>query len=238
MIRSIRTICVLLAALAVTVLAGCGSDNGSNGVTVAPPTIAVDADIASGCWTASMRASSTGGNVSSQQWKQAPDMVIDPAKTYAANIVTNKGDFTITFFPGDAPIAVNNFVCLARAGYYDNTPFHRIVDGFVIQGGDPTGTGAGGPGYQFADEKITRDYTKGTIAMANAGPNTNGSQFFVCTADLRGKLGKNYTIFGEVTSGMDVIDAIAKTPTKVSRSGEKSTPTEPVTLVSATITES
>ena len=109
--------------------------------------------------------------------------------------------FEVEFFPEDAPMTVNNFVCLAEDGYFDNTPFHRIVKGFVIQGGDPTGTGSGGPGYKFADEPITKDYERGTLAMANAGPNTNGSQFFIVLDDLRGKLPKNYTIFGRVTGG-------------------------------------
>jgi cyclophilin family peptidyl-prolyl cis-trans isomerase len=135
-------------------------------------------------------------------------------------------------------VTVNNFVCLAEDGYYNNTPFHRIVSGFVIQGGDPTGTGSGGPGYQFNDEPVSKDYEKGILAMANAGPNTNGSQFFIVLDDLRGRLPKNYTIFGRVTSGQDVVDAIARTPTAVGRSGEKSTPTEPVTLEDVSISES
>lgn len=172
------------------------------------------------------------------QWKEAPAMTIDPAKTYTAEMVTNKGAFEISLLPEASPIAVNNFVCLARAGYYDGTPFHRIVSGFVIQGGDPTGTGTGGPGYKFSDETVTRDYIKGSVAMANSGANTNGSQFFVVLDDLTGKLPKNYTNFGQVLSGQDVVDAIGKTPTQTSRSGERSSPIEPVILESVTITES
>ncbi len=108
----------------------------------------------------------------------------------------------------------------------------------MIQGGDPTGTGSGGPGYRFQDEPVVRDYERGTLAMANAGPNTNGSQFFVVLDDLRGQLPKNYTIFGRVVSGMDVVDDIARTPTRVGPNGrEKSTPTEPVTLEKVTISE-
>ncbi|MCC6314409.1 MAG: peptidylprolyl isomerase [Thermomicrobiales bacterium] len=162
-------------------------------------------------------------------------MQIDQSKTYTADLQTNKGDITVEFFPKEAPNTVNNFICLARDGYYDGTPFHRIVSGFVIQGGDPTGTGAGGPGYKFADEPVTRPYTKGILAMANAGPNTNGSQFFIVLDNVQ--LPPNYTIFGQVTSGMDVVDAIAKTPTKASRGGEKSTPTEPITLEKVTVHE-
>ncbi len=173
-----------------------------------------------------------------QQYSAPPAMAIDPAKRYTATLQTNKGEFQVEFFPQDAPTTVNNFVCLARDGYFDNTPFHRIVSGFVIQGGDPTGTGSGGPGYRFQDEPVVRDYERGTLAMANAGPNTNGSQFFVVLDDLRGQLPKNYTIFGRVVSGMDVVDDIARTPTRVGPNGrEKSTPTEPVTLEKVTISE-
>jgi peptidylprolyl isomerase len=128
--------------------------------------------------------------------------------------------------------------CLAEDGYYNGTPFHRIVKGFVIQGGDPTGTGSGGPGYKFDDEPVSKDYERGILAMANAGPNTNGSQFFIVLDDLRGRLPKNYTIFGRVTGGLDVVDTIANTPTTVGRSGENSTPTEPVTLEKVAISES
>jgi cyclophilin family peptidyl-prolyl cis-trans isomerase len=165
-------------------------------------------------------------------------MAIDPSKHYTATLKTNKGDIEVEFFPQDAPQTVNNFVCLAKAGYYDNTPFHRIIPGFVIQGGDPTGTGAGGPGYKFADEPINRDYLKGTLAMANAGPNTNGSQFFIVLGDLRGQLQKNYTIFGQVTGGMDTVDKIASVPVGPSGNGERSKPQERVTLESVTVSES
>jgi cyclophilin family peptidyl-prolyl cis-trans isomerase len=151
-------------------------------------------------------------------------MAIDPNKTYTADIATNFGTFTVEFYPQDAPNTVNNFICLANDGYYNNTPFHRIIAGFVIQGGDPTGTGAGGPGYRFNDEPISRDYVKGTLAMANAGPNTNGSQFFVVLDNLTGRLPKNYTVFGQVTNGIDVVDKIAAVQVGRSRSGEMSAP--------------
>ena len=170
------------------------------------------------------------------QWTQAPAMAIDATKTYVATINTDKGSFEITFFPGEAPKAVNNFVCLAKAGFYDSTTFHRIVQGFVIQGGDPEGTGRGGPGYRFEDEPVTRDYSRGMVAMANAGPNTNGSQFFVCLQSVQ--LPKNYTIFGEVTKGMDVVDTIASVrTTKPPGSNEQSSPVEPVNVTSVTIAE-
>jgi cyclophilin family peptidyl-prolyl cis-trans isomerase len=130
---------------------------------------------------------------------------------------------------------VNNFVFLSRAGFYDGVKFHRVVKGFMIQGGDPTGTGAGGPGYQFQDElPTTRSYTKGTIAMANAGPNTNGSQFFIMLANY--PLAKSYSIFGQVTSGQDVVDKIGSVSVKVVN-GENSSPTVDVHIITVTIAE-
>lgn len=165
-------------------------------------------------------------------------MQLNDDKTYTATLETNHGSIDVEFFPDDAPNTVNNFVSLAKDGYYDGTPFHRIIKGFMIQGGDPTGSGMGGPGYKFPDEQVRRDYDPGTLAMANAGPNTNGSQFFICHADLKGRLPKNYTIFGKVTNGLDVVDAIANVPVKSSSGGEASSPVEPVVLQKVTVTES
>ncbi|MDO8509591.1 MAG: peptidylprolyl isomerase [bacterium] len=128
-------------------------------------------------------------------------------------ITTNKGVITLELFADDAPKTVENFVTLAQKGFYENVFFHRVISGFMIQGGDPTGTGAGGPGYKFADEldastpSYKRGYVRGTVAMANAGPNTNGSQFFIMHKDY--PLPNAYTIFGRVTAGMDVVDMIA-----------------------------
>ena len=151
----------------------------------------------------------------------------------SATISTDKGDIAVDIFTEGAPKAANNFLDLARKGFYDGVIFHRIVPGFVIQGGDPTGTGRGGPGYQFPDEPFKGDYYRGTLAMANAGPNTNGSQFFICLADLSGgKLPKNYTIFGQVTKGMDVVDAIAG-----GRTGAQDRPVEPVKIQKVTVAE-
>jgi cyclophilin family peptidyl-prolyl cis-trans isomerase len=134
-------------------------------------------------------------------------MQINTNKKYHAVIKTNKGDINLELNPAEAPQTVNNFVALARDGFYDGVTFHRVVPGFVIQGGDPTGTGRGGPGYRFNDEPVRRPYRAGTLAMANAGPNTNGSQFFICLEDQPG-LPPNYTIFGDVTSGMNVVRSI------------------------------
>jgi cyclophilin family peptidyl-prolyl cis-trans isomerase len=229
--------------LSVTLLAACGMSSGGSdesSKTAVPGAATAAADITSGCWTADQRVQNAGGGDSSvpkQQWDKPPAMTIDPSKHYTATLKTNKGDIEVEFFPQDAPQTVNNFICLAKAGYYDNTPFHRIIPGFVIQGGDPTGTGTGGPGYKFADEPIHRDYLKGTLAMANAGPNTNGSQFFIVLGDLRGQLQKNYTIFGQVTGGMDAVDKIAAVPVGPSGHGEQSKPQEPVTLGSVTVQE-
>src|SRR5262249_2398613 len=148
-------------------------------------------------------AAGTPGAPPRRQWTVPPAMVIDPTKHYTSTLTTTKGTFEVELYPDDAPTTVNNFVCLARAGYYDNTRFHRILAGFVIQGGDPTGTGTGGPGYQFADEPVKRNYELGTLAMANAGPNTNGGQFFVVVGPQGEHLPKRYTIFGKVIAGMD-----------------------------------
>jgi len=174
---------------------------------------------------------------SNMQWTSPPSMSIDPDMEYLATIKTNFGDIVVQLFPKDAPIAVNNFVFLARQGFYNGVKLHRVVKGFVIQGGDPTGTGAGGPGYKFADEKVTRDYIAGTLAMANAGPNTNGSQFFITLADLIGRLPKNYTIFGLVTSGFNIVQKIGDVPVTRASSGELSLPTVDVHVDSITIEE-
>ncbi len=162
-------------------------------------------------------------------------MTIDKSKKYEATIHTTDGDIVVDLLASEDPITVNNFVFLAQQGFYTNVPFHRIINGFMIQTGDPTGTGSGGPGYKFQDEPVTRDYTRGTVAMANAGPNTNGSQFFIVQADMSGRLPKNYTIFGEVVQGLDVVDKLANTPVTVSPMGEKSQPTQKVEIKSVDI---
>src|SRR3982751_5849790 len=130
-----------------------------------------------------------------------------------ATMETNHGTIELELFPDDAPKTVDNFVKLAEDGFYDGVIFHRVIEGFMIQGGDPTGTGTGGPGYQFEDEANDHGVERGALAMANAGPNTNGSQFFVVTAEACPWLNGKHTVFGRVTSGMDVVDAISKLPT-------------------------
>ncbi len=158
-----------------------------------------------------------------------------PVKKYQVTLNTTAGKITITMDPTKTPNTVANFIKLAQKGFYNNTIFHRVIKDFMIQGGDPTGTGRGGPGYSFADEPFEGSYTRGTVAMANAGPNTNGSQFFIMhkTQDLP----KNYVIFGQVTDGMDTVDKIAGAPVKVSESGEKSSPVTPVSITTIDIVE-
>ena len=133
-----------------------------------------------------------------------PAMQIDLDTVYQVVIETDKGSITMELDPKLAPNTVNNFISLARDGYYDGLTFHRVVSEFVIQGGDPEGSGRGGPGYKFADEPVKGEYTLGAVAMANAGPNTNGSQFFICIDDCRRKLQPLYNLFGYVIDGIDV----------------------------------
>lgn len=157
-----------------------------------------------------------GSPTTAKQWTSPPAMQIDTSKTYYATVSTTMGSFKIQLFPSEAPNTVNNFVFLASQGFYKGIIFHRIIRDFMIQTGDPTGTGAGGPGYRFNDELPAKhSYDVGIVAMANAGPNTNGSQFFVCTGPDAAFLNMqpNYTQFGKVVSGMEVVQKIAVVPT-------------------------
>ena len=158
-----------------------------------------------------------------KQWQSPPSMQIDSKKSYAVSMETNKGTIEIELFAEHAPVTVNNFVFLAREGFYDGVSFHRVISNFVIQGGDPTGTGSGGPGYRFQDEFAGNPHKHGTgyLSMANAGPGTNGSQFFI-THSPQPHLDGRHTVFGKVTSGMDVVNSI--------RQGDQ--------MTSVTITES
>jgi len=167
---------------------------------------------------------------------KGPAMTIDENKTYTATLKTEKGDIVVELTAKKTPVTVNNFVTLARKGFYDNTVFHRVIKGFMIQGGDPDGNGTGGPGYKFDNEPFDGDYTRGTVAMANSGPDTNGSQFFIMHADNT-SMPKDYIIFGKVTQGLDAIDAIAESPVIAGTSGEVSTPETPVKILSVEIEE-
>jgi cyclophilin family peptidyl-prolyl cis-trans isomerase len=158
----------------------------------------------------------------------------------SAVIATELGDIEVDLFTDGAPRAAGNFIDLASKGFYDDVIFHRVIPGFVIQGGDGEfgkkaslnagRVGTGGPGYKFPDEPVVGDYARGTLAMANAGPNTNGSQFFICHQDLAGRLPKNYTIFGQVTKGMDVVDSIVNAPRN-----SRDMPDSPVAMTSVKI---
>ncbi|HET9458120.1 MAG TPA: peptidylprolyl isomerase [Candidatus Limnocylindrales bacterium] len=159
-----------------------------------------------------------------------------------ATISTEKGDIDVDLFTTDAPKTTQNFIDLAKKGFYDDVVFHRVIPGFVAQAGDgeygkkssldPSRVGTGGPGYKFEDEPVKGEYARGALAMANAGPNTNGSQFFICHQDLAGRLPKNYTLFGQVTKGMEVVDAIVSAPRNA-----RDLPDDPVAMTGVTIHE-
>jgi len=173
-----------------------------------------------------------GSSPKQQQFDGPPPLCIDPAKRYTAEMVTSKGTMKIALDPIAAPNTVNNFVFLARYHYFDGIVFHRIIPGFVLQGGDPTGTGRGGPGYKFADELPGPGrYELGSLAMANAGPDTNGSQFFVISGPSGVRLPPQYSLFGKVVSGLDVVADIDSVGT------QSGTPTESVTIESVGMTE-
>lgn len=167
-----------------------------------------------------------------KQWNTPPQMVIDPKKKYSATISTDKGDMVLELFADKTPKTVNNFVFLAREGYYDGTIFHRVIADFMVQGGDPTGTGRGGPGYKFADEfhPSLKHSKPGILSMANAGPGTNGSQFFITHVPTPW-LDNKHSVFGQITSGMDVLMSIPpRDPGRPEYPGVK--------ITSVTITES
>jgi cyclophilin family peptidyl-prolyl cis-trans isomerase len=175
-----------------------------------------------------------GSSPQQRRFKAPPPMCIDPSHRYTATMETSKGTITIALDPAAAPKTVNNFVVLSRYHYYDGVTFHRIIPGFVIQGGDPEGTGRGGPGYRFEDE-LPRPgrYELGSLAMANAGPNTNGSQFFIISGPAGVRLPPQYSLFGKVVGGLDVVAAIDAVG-----SPGAGTPRERVTMESVTISES
>ncbi len=241
--RRILAIC-LVSALTALVVAGCGFIPNPTAPQPEEPTAApaaatqipqatqiVDTSAASSESGASTPEVMVNQGHSVKQWSSPPPLTIDPAASYTAVLNTSAGTITVELLAGEAPNTVNNFVFLARQGFYDNVIFHRTIEGFMIQGGDPTGTGGGGPGYRFADEPVQRPYSRGVLAMANAGPNTNGSQFFIMHADY--PLPPNYTIFGQAVAGLETIDAIATAPTLPG--GEGSTPENPVVIQSVEI---
>ena len=195
--------------------------------------------------TSTVRLSTVDPNLSStadrnNKYQSAPEMSIDPKKQYIADIKTNRGSFKIKLLATDTPVTVNNFVYLARNGYYDDIPFHRIMKDFMIQTGDPLGNGTGGPGYTFKDELPPKlAYDAGIVAMANSGPNTNGSQFFICNGENSKHLNNtpNYTVFGQIIDGMDSILKITDTPVGRNQRGEPSKPMEYIYIEKITIEE-
>ncbi len=172
------------------------------------------------------------GDAGKRSYSAPPAIVINTTHHYLVTMKTTKGDITLCLDPQLAPLTVNNFVFLARNRFYDGLAFHRIVADFVIQGGDPQGTGSGGPGYKFADEPVKGQYTAGALAMANSGANTNGSQFFICTVDDSAKLQKLYNLFGYVQTGMDVVLTISKVAVD-----SASRPLSPVVMTTVTVQE-
>lgn len=167
-----------------------------------------------------------------KMYTKAPEMQIDTNKTYTAKVETNKGSFDIELFAKDAPKTVNNFVVLSRDGFYNGLTFHRVIKDFMIQGGDPSGDGTGGPGYKFEDEINSHKLVRGTLAMANSGANTNGSQFFIVTKDKTEWLDGKHTAFGEVVNGIDTVMAIEKVEV-----GENDKPKEAVIITKIVIEE-
>ncbi len=174
------------------------------------------------------------------QWDAPPEMTIDTDTEYLVTVETTHGTMSGRLFPDAAPHAVNNFVFLAKQGYFDGLVVHRIVKGFVLQSGDPTGIGTGGPGYTIEEDPIPSDlnYVKGTFAMANKGtPGSGGSQFFITLDDLTGRLPKQYALFGVLDEGLDTVDKINDVETNVGPSGEKSSPAEDVRILKVTVEE-
>lgn len=170
--------------------------------------------------------------MSDKKYSSRPEMTLNEEMNYKAVLRTNKGDITVDLFEDESPVTVNNFVFLAREGFYNGVIFHRVINDFMVQGGDPTGTGMGGPGYSFEDEINDKKLVAGSLAMANSGPNTNGSQFFIVTAASTPWLDGKHTNFGTVTEGMEVVRTIEGSPT-----GQNDKPLETVLINSIEIIE-
>ncbi len=220
-----------LLALVLTVpLAACGSTStgsGGSGEPAGQNGGTASAAVSPQCPPAG------GTQTRTTAFTSAPPMCIDPAKKYTATVTTDAGEFTIDLLADKAPKTVNNFVFLARNHYYDGVTFHRVIKGFMAQGGDPEGTGTGGPGYEFDDElPQAGEYQVGSVAMANAGPNTNGSQFFIITGDDGVQLPPQYSLFGQVSQGMQTVQAI-----EADGSESDGPPARTHTITSVTVSE-
>ena len=208
----IRFVALLAAVLMAGACAGGGSSGSSRAPASSPP--------------ASTAPSSPGGSSTAGTCPTSQPPALAAGQKRLVTIETAKGKIQVTVEADLGPQAAGNFVALASCGFYDGLVFHRVIPGFVIQGGDPKGSGSGGPGYEFADDPVTVPYVRGVVAMANAGPNTNGSQFFIVLKD--GGLDPLYSIFGRVTSGMEAVDAIAA-------AADKENPTKPVAMDKLTV---
>lgn len=222
---------VIILLLGAALLGACGkADKPQAASPTASPVESLTASPAPGTASspaASPEASPAGNGLT---WSAPPEMAIDPAKKYEAVFDTSEGSFTIELFAADAPVTVNNFVFLARQHYYDGVTFHRIIETFMIQGGDPTGKGTGGPGYAIKDElNGPHKYEPGIVAMANSGPDSGGSQFFICTGEDSRNLDNypDYAIFGKVSSGMDIVTKIAKVPVVMNPDSPDRSPSKP-----------
>lgn len=205
---TVRTALGVLALAAPLALAGCGSDDsGSDSATSGSSSDSSDSSSEAAADVECPPAEGTEERTT--EFASAPPMCLTPGADYTAVITTDAGEVTVDLLEDKAPETVNNFVFLARNHFYDGITFHRVIPGFMIQGGDPQGTGAGGPGYDFDDElPAAGEYEIGSMAMANAGPNTNGSQFFIVTGDAGVALPPSYSLFGIVTEGMETVTAI------------------------------
>jgi cyclophilin family peptidyl-prolyl cis-trans isomerase len=236
-----RSLVLIFSLLLITpILSGCGTEILGNktktpAVSVSSQALNYVTSTDSMVTTTKSVAPSSTKLISNNSIKKKTMDKFDPNKQYVAKISTTIGDLIISFNKGQTPKTVENFVTLAKKGFYDKTIFHRVIKGFMIQGGDPLGNGTGGPGYKFDDEPFDGEYLRGTVAMANSGPNTNGSQFFIMHADY--PLPKNYVIFGRVVSGMETVDKIAQAQVKSGGFGEISSPVNPVSIKSIEVTE-
>jgi cyclophilin family peptidyl-prolyl cis-trans isomerase len=236
--KKVRSIVMLslIVCLAVSMSACSKVKPLTEGATTAPSQAPV-ASVESPCAKVVQASPTESTTTAEKSWKTPPAMSIDTSKTYCAVVQTSKGSFTLELFAKDSPKTVNNFVFLAKNNFYNGIVFHRIIKTFMIQTGDPTGTGTGGPGYQFEDELTSPyQYEEGVVAMANSGPNTNGSQFFINTANNT-PMDNLYSKFGKVVVGMDTVKKIAATPVVMGSDNQLSSPTEKVTIDSVTIVE-
>lgn len=235
MTNSRRLLALLTCALAALAVAGCGSDSGGAGASTAPPAAQATVTNSTG-ETCAAREPSPAADPAS--YAKEPPLTIDTAAAYRATLLTSCGPIVIALDAAAAPRTVNSFVFLAREGFFDGLTFHRVVTGFVIQGGDPEGSGAGGPGYELPDELPTDGYAVGDVAMANAGPDTSGSQFFIGTGEGVAQLPNAYTKFGRVVKGLDVAKTIEGFADPNADPGDPSaqTPTSPIYIYKVTIT--